>query len=119
VVNVPGSPVPPSLWLGIPNHTGRTRNPRGEGGRLREEIVAAASRLIEEKGEEAVTLRAIARSAGITAPSIYAYFEDLDEVLEAMVANTFDAWVTYLRRYAAATVGVVAAIGFSVFWTAY
>jgi AcrR family transcriptional regulator len=76
----------------------RTRNRRGEGARLREEIVAAAARLIEEGGQDAVSLRAIARRAGITAPSIYAHFEDLDEVLEAVVANTFEALTDYLRR---------------------
>jgi AcrR family transcriptional regulator len=76
----------------------RTRNRRGEGARLREEVIAAATRLIEEKGQDAVSLRAIARSAGITAPSIYAHFEDLDDVLEAVVANTFDALAAYLRR---------------------
>jgi AcrR family transcriptional regulator len=81
-----------------PGTARRTRNPRGAGGRLREEIIAAAARLIEEQGQDAVSLRAIARSAGITAPSIYAHFEDLDDVLEAVVANTFDALAGYLRR---------------------
>src|ERR1700676_1347546 len=76
----------------------RTRNRRGEGARLREEVIAAAARLIEERGQDAVSLRAIARSAGITAPSIYAHFEDLDDLLEAVVANTFDALAAYLRR---------------------
>jgi AcrR family transcriptional regulator len=78
------------------NH--RTRNRRGEGARLREEVIAAAAGLIEEKGQDAVSLRAIARIAGITAPSIYAHFEDLDDVLEAAVANTFDALAAYLSR---------------------
>ena len=76
----------------------RTRNRRGEGARLREEIVAAAARLIEEGGQDAVSLRAVARRAGITAPSIYTHFEDLDDVLEAVVANTFEALTDYLRR---------------------
>jgi AcrR family transcriptional regulator len=79
-------------------NTRRTRNRRGEGGRLREEIIAAAAQLIEEDGQDAVSLRAIARSAGITAPSIYTHFEDLDEVLEAVVANTFDALAAFLGR---------------------
>jgi AcrR family transcriptional regulator len=85
------------MWVTLAkNH--RTRNRRGEGARLREEIIAAATRLIEEKGQDAVSLRAIARRAGITAPSIYAHFEDLDDVLEAVVANTFDALAAYLRH---------------------
>jgi AcrR family transcriptional regulator len=79
-------------------NTRRTRNRRGEGARLREEIIAAAARLIEDNGQDAVSLRAIARIAGITAPSIYAHFADLDDVLEAVVGNTFDTLAAYLRR---------------------
>jgi len=76
----------------------RTRNPRGEGERLRGEIIEAAAALIAEKGQEAVSLRAIARRVGITAPAIYAHFADLDQVLEAVVDSTFDKLAEYLRR---------------------
>lgn len=37
----------------------------------------------------AVTLRAIARATGVTAPAIYAHFEDLDAILEAVVDSSF------------------------------
>lgn len=48
------------------------RNRRGEGALLRTEILTAATELIEAGGDErAVTLRAVARRAGIAAPSIY------------------------------------------------
>jgi AcrR family transcriptional regulator len=76
----------------------RTRNPRGEGERLRCEIVEAAAALIAEEGQEAVSLRAIARRVGITAPAIYAHFADLDLVVEAVVDSTFDDLAEYLRR---------------------
>jgi AcrR family transcriptional regulator len=76
----------------------RTRNRRGEGPRLRAEIVDAATQLLVEKGPEAVTLRAIARRAGITAPSIYAHFEGRNAVLEAVVATTFQMLADCLRR---------------------
>ena len=42
--------------------TRRTPNRRGEGAKLREDILDAARGLIEERGEQAVTLRAVARS---------------------------------------------------------
>jgi AcrR family transcriptional regulator len=72
--------------------TARTPNRRGEGARLRGEIVAAARRLLERSGnEDALTLRAVAREAGIAAPSIYAHFADRDAILDAVVAETFDA----------------------------
>lgn len=62
----------------------RQRNRRGEGERLREEIVDAAVALLEEGSEEAVTLRAVARRVGIAAPSIYAHFEDRAAVIDAV-----------------------------------
>jgi AcrR family transcriptional regulator len=50
----------------------RVRNRRGQGGRLRTDIVTAAAELLDEAGtEQAVTLRAVARRIGIAAPSIY------------------------------------------------
>lgn len=69
----------------------RTRNPKGKGARLRGEIVEAARRLLEAGGtEEAVTLRATAREAGITAPAIYAHFADREEMVEAVIAGSFE-----------------------------
>lgn len=69
----------------------RRRNPRGQGARLTEDIVSGALALIERTGSaEAVTLRAVAREAGIAAPSIYAHFPDRDAVLMAVVARIFD-----------------------------
>jgi AcrR family transcriptional regulator len=69
----------------------RHRNPRGQGARLTEDIVAGALALIERAGSaEAVTLRAVAREAGIAAPSIYAHFPDRDAVLMAVVVRIFD-----------------------------
>jgi AcrR family transcriptional regulator len=68
----------------------RERNPRGEGARLREEIVSAAEALLDEAGgEEAVTLRAVARRVGIAAPSIYAHFPDRQAILLAVVRRAF------------------------------
>lgn len=62
----------------------RRRNPRGEGARLREEIVDAAVRLIDAGGPERVTLRGVAREAGISAPSIYDHFADREQILAAV-----------------------------------
>ncbi|MBP2475946.1 AcrR family transcriptional regulator [Crossiella equi] len=71
--------------------TARTRNRRGEGGRLREEIVAAAVNLLDEAGDSgAVTLRAVARQAGIAAPSIYRHFPDQPSIMLAVVQLAFD-----------------------------
>ncbi|MFD2466457.1 TetR/AcrR family transcriptional regulator [Amycolatopsis silviterrae] len=69
---------------------GRSRNRRGEGARLREEIVRAATEILAEGGgEDSVTLRAVARRIGIAAPSIYRHFADRDQILLAVVQEAF------------------------------
>jgi AcrR family transcriptional regulator len=69
----------------------RERNRRGEGARLRDEILAGATELLERSGgsEEAVTLRAVAREVGISAPSIYAHFTDRQAIVDAIVNGAF------------------------------
>ncbi|WP_326953924.1 TetR/AcrR family transcriptional regulator [Amycolatopsis sp. NBC_01286] len=68
----------------------RSRNRRGEGGRLRAEILAAATALLDAGGDpRAVTLRAVARRAGITAPSIYRHFHDRPAILLDVVRQGF------------------------------
>ena len=68
----------------------RERNRRGEGARLRDEILAGATELLEQTGsEEAVTLRAVARQVGISAPSIYAHFADREAIVDGIVNGVF------------------------------
>lgn len=91
--------------------TGRERNPRGQGTRLRSDIVAAATALLEDTGsEDAVTLRAIARQAGITAPSIYAHFPDRDAVLTAVMDEAFTELTAALDEARAGVADPVAAL---------
>jgi AcrR family transcriptional regulator len=71
---------------------GRARNRRGEGGLLREEIIRAAVELLDEANDErAVTLRSVARRAGIAAPSIYPHFADQPAIMFAIVQREFVA----------------------------
>jgi AcrR family transcriptional regulator len=68
----------------------RHRARRGEGGRLREEILAAGTRLLLETGdEEAVSIRAIAEAVGVTPPSIYLHFADKTELIYAICEELF------------------------------
>lgn len=55
-----------------------------------DEIKATARRLLVEQGREAVTLRAIAREMGMTAPGLYRYFPSHDDLHTALVADTYD-----------------------------
>lgn len=69
----------------------RNRNPRGEGSKLRDDIIEAARRLLERAGtRESVTLRAIAREIGIAAPSIYRHFADREAIVQAVEAMTYE-----------------------------
>jgi AcrR family transcriptional regulator len=75
----------------------RTRNRRGEGARLREEILEAAARILDRAGgEEAVTLRAVAREVGIAAPSIYHHFPDREAILAGVMDAAFGRLVEVL-----------------------
>jgi AcrR family transcriptional regulator len=63
---------------------------RGEGSKLRADIIAAAAALIEETGsEQSVTLREVARRIGIAAPSIYEHFPSREAIVYAVVDDCF------------------------------
>jgi AcrR family transcriptional regulator len=76
----------------------RARNRRGEGARLRDDIVAGAAEVLDETGDESsVTLRAVARRVGIAPPSIYRHFADQPSMMLAVVQRTFEELETELR----------------------
>lgn len=83
----------------------RVRNPRGDGARLRDEIVDAAATLLRSGPAESITLRAVARTAGITAPSIYRHFDSVDTILRAVIERTFTELEITLRDAAAQATG--------------
>jgi AcrR family transcriptional regulator len=68
----------------------RARNPRGEGAKLREDLVSAASAMVAETGDASqLSLRGVARAVGIAAPSIYRHFPDLNHLKLAGVERAF------------------------------
>ncbi|MFB7946997.1 TetR/AcrR family transcriptional regulator [Kitasatospora phosalacinea] len=69
---------------------GRRPNRRGEGALLRGELVAAASALLEEgEGEQSLSLRAVARRAGVAPQSVYLHFADVRALLVAVYEARF------------------------------
>lgn len=62
---------------------------RGEGDRLRREILDAAIALIADRGDEAVSMRAIARAVGVTPPAVYLHFADKRELMLAVLEHVF------------------------------
>lgn len=76
----------------------RSRNRRGQGALLREEILSAADRVVAASADgSAVSLRAIAREAGIAAPSIYEHFANKDEILWELLARDYADLADHIR----------------------
>jgi len=70
----------------------RQRNQRGQGARLREELIEVASDLLAERGDpDRLSIRAVAAAAGVTPASIYLHFVDRTSLLRAVVAERFRA----------------------------
>jgi AcrR family transcriptional regulator len=66
------------------------RNPRGEGERLRQDLITAAGRLLQDGAtHESLSLRAVAREVGIAATSIYLHFPDKASLLLAVYQRHF------------------------------
>lgn len=54
------------------------------------EIVTTARRLLVEHGIEGVTLRAIAREMGMTAPGLYRYVNSHEDLMTGLITSLFD-----------------------------
>src|ERR1700761_669561 len=68
----------------------RTRNRRGEGTRLRSELIEAARGLLTTATQESdVSIRAVTRAAGAAPQSFYLQFATLDELLQEVYALEF------------------------------
>ncbi|OON82780.1 TetR/AcrR family transcriptional regulator [Streptomyces tsukubensis] len=68
----------------------RPRSRRGEGDRLRGEILDAVNRLLVEWGStEKLTIRAVAKEVGVAAPSLYLHFSDKTEMIWEALADKY------------------------------
>jgi AcrR family transcriptional regulator len=63
-----------------------------------QEIKQTARRLLVSHGSEAVSLRAIAREMGMTAPALYRYFDSHEELLKHVVADIFTELAADVRE---------------------
>jgi AcrR family transcriptional regulator len=71
------------------------------------EIVETARRLLVADGLTGVTLRAISRDMGMTAPALYRYYDSLDTLLESLCAALFDECTAFIERRMAGSEGLV------------
>lgn len=65
------------------------RKRRGEGHTRRDEILQAAKKLFLAEGYNATTIRKIADCVGVSAPTLYVYFQDKDAIMLALCDQTF------------------------------
>lgn len=75
-----------------------------------DEILEVARRQLIASGPTGISLRAIAREMGMTAPALYRYFDSLEDLIEALVAACYDDLTAEIVRardsFAADPVGV-------------
>lgn len=93
----------------------RPRNPRGEGARLRDQLVQATAEVLDDVGDASrVSVRAIARRAGVSPTALYLHFADRDALVAAAVDAGFAAFNAALiaaARSASAPVASLEAMG--------
>jgi AcrR family transcriptional regulator len=76
----------------------RQRSARGEGDTLRTDLLVAAAELIGAHGEmESVSLRAVARQAGVSPTAVYRHFDDHVELLRGAVDHCWSTFYEQLR----------------------
>ena len=82
----------------------RPRARRGEGDKLRDDLLAATEQLmIESGGADTVSIRAIADAVGVTPPSIYLHFPDKEALIVAVCERHFEVFDSVIEQ-AGATV---------------
>jgi AcrR family transcriptional regulator len=80
-------------------------------GALREELLAACRKLIEAEGIGAVSLRRVAREAGVSPGAPYHHFPDRAALLAALSAQGFELLAERLAQARAAAADPLAALG--------
>jgi AcrR family transcriptional regulator len=72
--------------MAVPVQTRRER----QKAELRAELLKAAHQLVTEDGYEGLTIRKLARRVGYAPMSVYSYFADKQDILQALAADAFE-----------------------------
>lgn len=83
-------------------------------GRLRDALLDAAAELLASHGAHALTLREVARAAGVSHAAPYHHFASLDELLAELSARGFDALARSMEQAAQAADSRAALLGICV-----
>lgn len=77
----------------------RSRARRGEGDRLKDEILdATEALLLKTQDAESVSIRAVAEAVGVTPPSIYMHFASKEDLIFACCEKQFLVLGDHMRR---------------------
>ena len=64
----------------------------------REEIKAVARQQMKAEGSAALSLRAIGRALGLTAPALYRYYPSRDELITALIIDAYHSQAAWLEE---------------------
>lgn len=67
-------------------------------GDLRRALIEAAALMVESEGTEGLTLRGVARAAGVSAAAPYHHFKDKQQLLESLGHEGFALQADFMRR---------------------
>src|ERR1700685_4784311 len=76
----------------------REKMPRTADARLEGRVLDAAYQLWSRGGERALTMRAVARTARTTTPTLYQRFRDKRDILELLRKRAQEIMFSYMRR---------------------
>ena len=76
----------------------RQRNQRGEGSRLKGELIEAAMRILDKSPYTQISLRMVAKEAGVTAPSVYMQFADAQALMKEVVHECWRQMASKMRQ---------------------
>ena len=84
--------------MGSATSTSRVLNPRGQGDQLRGELIEAAGGLLLTSREATpFSLRAVAKSVGVSPAAVYRHFESVADLVDAVLVVQSDALRQALR----------------------
>jgi len=67
-------------------------------GNLRTAVLAAAHKLLEVEGLQAITLRRIAKQVGVSQNAPYSHFKDKAALLDALAVNGFEGLIQSMQK---------------------
>lgn len=67
-------------------------------GNLREALLAAAMETLTTEGADALSLRKVAKQAGVSAPALYSHFSDKRELLAHLAAKGYQLFSASMRK---------------------